>query len=95
MLAKNRPYCAPEEREVVQKGDRGVKPYRLLTLVKEGNLLCKLLDGKGEVGVGERLVFQREVPPFCMEGLETVTHHGITENHAVQALLFGKHSIAF
>ena len=32
-FACKEPYCAPEEREVVQKGDRGVKPYRLLTLV--------------------------------------------------------------
>jgi hypothetical protein len=33
----------PEEREVVQKGDRGVKPYRLLTLVKERDLIIPFL----------------------------------------------------
>ena len=73
----------------MQHGGQQVVAGALVTIEEVELLTCQLLDGEGEVGVGEGLVFQREVPPFCIEGLETVTHHGITENHAVLELLFG------
>ena len=49
----------------------------------------KLLDGEGEVGVGEGLVLQGEVPPLGIERLEAVTEHRLTQNHAVLELLGG------
>ena len=47
------------------------------------------LHGEGEVGVGERLVAQGEVPPLGIQGLKAVTHHGQSENHAVVELSGG------
>ena len=47
----------------------------------------QLLYREGEVGIGERLVLQREVPPLSIERLEAMTEHCLTENHAVLELL--------
>ena len=46
-------------------------------------------DGEGEIGVGEGLVPQGEVPPLGIDGLETVAQHGLTQNHTVLELLGG------
>ena len=49
----------------------------------------KLLDGEGEIGVGEGLVLQGEVPPLGVERLEAVALHSLTKNHAVLKLFGG------
>ena len=61
----------------------------MLLIKKGGGLPLQLTDGEGEIGVGEGLVAQREVPPLAVEGLEAVTEHRVTENHAVGKLLSG------
>ena len=45
-----------------------------------------MLYWKGEVGVGIGFVFQGEVPPLFIVGLETMAHHGVAQNHAVLKL---------
>ena len=45
-----------------------------------------MLDGEGEVGVWERLILQREVPPFGVERFKTVTEHGVAQEHSVGEL---------
>ena len=50
-------------------------------------LFTQLLDRESEVGVGEGFVLQGEVPPLGIERLETVTEHGLTQNHTVLELL--------
>ena len=59
------------------------------TLQIDHVLLFQLLHGEGEVGVGERLVAEREVPPFGIECAETVVKHRPTQDHAVGKLLGG------
>ena len=46
-----------------------------------------MLDGEGEVGIGEGFILQCEVPPFAFEGFEAVTQHGPAQQHAVGKLL--------
>lgn len=53
------------------------------------NSLLQLLYGEGEVGIGEGLVLQCEVPPFAVKGLESVAQHGLAQYHAVGKLLLG------
>jgi hypothetical protein len=48
-----------------------------------------LLNWKGEVGIRKRLVLQRKVPPLGIEGLEAMTEHRLTQDHAVLELLGG------
>ena len=49
----------------------------------------KLLNWKGEIGVGEGLVLEGEVPPLAIIGLEAVTQHSRAENHTVGELRGG------
>ena len=49
----------------------------------------QLLDGESEIGVGERLILQGEVPPLGIERLKAVAHHNLTQNHTVMELLGG------
>ena len=49
----------------------------------------QLLYMECEVGVGEWLVDQCEVPPLRRQGLESVAHHGGAQYHAVLELLGG------
>ena len=49
-------------------------------------MLFQLADGDVEVGVGEGLVAEGEVPPFAVEGFEAVAQHGLAQNHAVSEL---------
>ena len=51
--------------------------------------MLQLPDGEGEIGIGEGLVLQREVPPLGVEGLEAVSEHGAAQNHSVLELLGG------
>ena len=56
-------------------------------MIQLSPLLCQLPDGKSEVGLGEWLVLQREVPPLAANSLEPMTQHGPTQNHTVGKLL--------
>ena len=58
-----------------------------ISLIK--SLFMKLLDWESEIGVRERLIPQCEMPPLRIEGLETVTEHGLTQNHTVPELFSG------
>ena len=58
-------------------------------LFKSISLLAQFLDGESEVGVGKRLVAEREVPPLRVKGLEAVGEHGAAQYHAVLELLGG------
>ena len=49
----------------------------------------EFLHRESEISIGERLVLQREVPPFLTDGLEAVTQHGLTQYHAVVELFGG------
>ena len=51
--------------------------------------MAQFLDGESEVGVGKRLVAEREVPPLRVKGLEAVGEHGAAQYHAVLELLGG------
>ena len=46
-----------------------------------------LLYWEVEIGVGEWLVDQCEMPPLCVQWLEAVTQHGATQDHAMLKLL--------
>ena len=48
-----------------------------------------MFHGEGEVGVREGLVFEGEMPPFAIEGLESVTEHRLAQDHTVGKLLWG------
>ena len=52
-------------------------------------LFIQLLDREGEIGVGERLILQGEVPPLGVERLKAVAHHSLTQDHAVLELFGG------
>ncbi len=66
-----------------------------ISKLRHGSLLIfvciplELFHGEGEVGVGEGLVFEGEVPPFAVEGLESVTEHRLAQDHTVGKLLWG------
>ena len=50
-------------------------------------LFLQLSHKESEIGVGEWLIGEGEVPPFGGDRLEAVTHHGRTENHSIVELL--------
>ena len=58
-------------------------------------LLIQLFYRESEIGIGERLVLQGEVPPLGIEGLEAVGEHGAAQNHAVGELLDGDAALRF
>lgn len=45
---------------------------------------------EGEVMVGIRFVSEGEVPPFDGDGLETVAHHGLSQEATMADLLGGE-----
>ena len=49
----------------------------------------EFLHRESEISIGERLILQREVPPFLTDGLKAVTQHGLTQYHAIVELLGG------
>ena len=49
----------------------------------------QLLHRKHEIGLRVRLVLQGEMPPFAVEGLETVAQHRLPQDHTVAELLGG------
>ena len=49
----------------------------------------EFLHRESEISIGERLVLQREMPPFLTDGLEAVTQHGLTQYHAIMELFGG------
>ena len=48
-----------------------------------------LFYGECKVSISKWLVLQGEVPPLCVEGFESVTHHSLSQNHAIAELLGG------
>ena len=44
--------------------------------------------------MGERLVPQREMPPFRSNRFETVSQHGFAQDHAVMKLLLGDMAVS-
>ena len=66
-----------------------------ISKLRHGSLLIfvcvplELFHGEGEVGVREGLVFEGEVPPLAVEGLESVAEHRLTQDHTVGELLWG------
>ena len=66
-----------------------------ISKLRHGSLLIfvcsplELFHGEGEVGVGEGLILEGEMPPLAVEGLESVTEHRLAQDHAVGELLWG------